>query len=117
MDNLNYKDFRTQPYLLSGKISTRKKKFLFKTRTRMVNVGDNFGKKKELCPVCLVEFNTQRHLTECTVLKQHCPQMSNNTQSKYADIFGCDPGKMKVTIDNLENIMRKRDQLISQTPT
>ena len=80
----------------------------------MVKVGDNFGKKDELCPVCVVELNTQRHLTECTVLKKYCSKMTINSQSKYEDIFGCDTGKMKNMVDNLEIIIRKRDQLISQ---
>ena len=100
MDPFNYTEFKTQPYLLSGNISTRKKKLLFKVRTRMVKVGDNFGKKDELCPVCFLESNTQRHLTECTVLKQKFPQLLTNAQSKYEDIFGCDPEKMKNAIDN-----------------
>ena len=73
--NLNYTQFQTQKYLLSGNISTRSKKLLFKAGTRMLKVGDNFGKKEELCPLCLLEYNTQSHLVECVVIKMHSPDI------------------------------------------
>ena len=75
LDNLSYTDLRTQSYLMSGNISTRKKKLIFKVRTRMVQVGDNFGKKEDLCRICLLELNTQSHLTQCSVLKVKYPEI------------------------------------------
>ena len=110
LDNLSYTDLRTQSYLMSGNISTRKKKLIFKVRTRMVQVGDNFGKKEDLCRICLLELNTQIHLTQCSVLKVKYPEIFSNNHSNYMDIFGTTPDKQKDAIDLFEKCLRKRDQ-------
>ena len=104
-----------KPYLLSRNISTRRKKLIFKVRTRMIKVGDNFGKKEDLCPICFLELNTQPHLTQCSVLKQKFPDIFSNNISNYEDIFGSKTDEMKEAIDLFEKCLRKREQLISQT--
>ena len=113
MIDLTYNNFQTKSYLTSSKISTRRKKLLFRARTRMLPVGDNFGKKEELCPLCCLQRNTQFHLLECVVIKMHCPEiLANNTDSKYEDIFSDDPVKMNNVSKYLESSLRKREQLI-----
>ena len=77
----------------------------------MVQVGDNFGKKEDLCRICLLELNTQSHLTQCSVLKVKYPEIFSNNHSNYMDIFGTTQKyKQKDAIDLFEKCLRKRDQ-------
>ena len=111
MDSLQYESLQTQPYLSSCNISTRQKKLLFKARTRMVWVGDNFGKKEELCSACSAEPNTQQHLTVCATIRNHLQSNNQNKSSNYEDIFGKNPEKMKNAINDFEKCLHMRDQL------
>ena len=51
LKKLKYEKLEMQSYLKSQKISLKKKKILFKARTRMLNVKSNFGDKSS-CPLC-----------------------------------------------------------------
>ena len=53
----------------------------------MIKVGNNFGRKQELCPLYRIELNTQKHLTQCTKIEN---KVNNNSsyQSTYQDMFG-----------------------------
>ena len=53
MINLEYKELKIQKYLTSDKLSKRKQKIIFKWRTRMIEVGNNFGQTKP-CPTCQI---------------------------------------------------------------
>ena len=53
LENLNYTQLKPQKYLLDNTLSKSDKILLFKLRTRMLNVGDNMGRKKDLCPVVI----------------------------------------------------------------
>ena len=44
LKNLKYEKLELQPYLKSNKLNLRKKKILFKARTRMLNVKWNFAR-------------------------------------------------------------------------
>ena len=77
----------------------------------MVWVGDNFGKKEELCPVCALDLNTQRHLTLCRIIQNQLSDTKENKQSNYEDIFGRNPEKMKNAINDFEECLRIRDQI------
>ena len=113
MANLNYTSLNCQSYLLSDKISTSRKRLLFRARSRMIKVGDNMGNKEELCPACNLELNTQKHITECIVIKMQCHKiLANNNDAKYEDIFGDNPEKMNNMAELLEIALRKREQLI-----
>ena len=47
------------------------------------------GNKEELCPACNLELNTQKHITECIIIKIQCHKiLANNNDAKYEDIFG-----------------------------
>ena len=94
LKNLEYTKLEIQKYLTSDKLSTRRKKLMFIARTRMLQVGDNFGNKDELCPLCLLEKNDQPHIIQCLVVQFKCPEVFNDTDSKYEDIFSNEPEKM-----------------------
>ena len=94
-------------------ISSRQKRLIFRVRTRMIKVGDNFGNKNEHCPLCLMEKNNQVHILDCIVVKFQCREVFNDTKSVYTDIFSNDIDKMKSVISLIDIALRKRDQLLS----
>ena len=63
LKNIKYEKLEMQTYLKSQKISLIKKRVLFKARTRMLNVQNNFGKKSQ-CPLCKLNDNDQSHLID-----------------------------------------------------
>ena len=113
LSNLEYQTLGTQKYLLSDIISTRKKKLIFRTRTRMLKVGDNFGKKEELCPLCLIAKNDQKHIIDCLVVKLQCKQISENKDILYSHIFSNDSHKINSIISLIDIALRKREQILN----
>ena len=81
----------------------------------MLKVGDNFGKKNELCPLCLIEKNDQQHLTNCLVIKLQCKQAFENKENLYSDIFSNDTDKMNSIISLIDISLRKREQLLNKS--
>ena len=61
LKNLKYKKLEMQGYHKSQQISLKKKKILFKARTRMLNVKNNFGDKSP-CPLCNMKEDNQSQL-------------------------------------------------------
>ena len=114
LKNLEYTKLEIQKYLTSDQISTRSKKLMFRARTRMLQVGDNFGNKDELCPLCFLEKNDQPHIIQCLVVQFKCPEVFDDTSSKYEDIFSNEPGKMYKIIKLIDVALRKREQILQQ---
>jgi hypothetical protein len=76
-----------QKYLQSQKINLKKKKILFKARTRMLNVKNNFG-DKGLCPLCKLNEDDQSHLLDCIIIKMKCSDiLENKEKCSYKDIY------------------------------
>ena len=109
MKDLEYSDLQLQPYLSSDKINIRLKKLLFKLRTRMTQVGHNFG-KKVVCQVCKLP-NTQddqKHLLlECVKVK-----VENTHEVKYEDLFSDNVEKMSNAVQLFDIVYRKRTELM-----
>ena len=95
MQHLKYYELKLQEYLKNDKISATKKKILFKFRTRMVNVGNNFGNHKE-CPFCKLDEDSQQHMFECFVMKLKNHKIFHTDQT-YENIFN-------ITSKNIINI-------------
>ena len=113
LKNNNYEKFEMQPYLKSNKISLRKKKILFKARTRMLKVKWNFGDKSP-CPVCCLEGDNQEHLLGCIMIKLKCNSIfENKNNCTYADIFSTDIGKQNNVAELLFEAMRTRELLLN----
>ena len=110
MVNLKYYQLEMQEYLKSNKISTTRKKILFKFRTRMINVGQNYGNKK-CCPLCKQHDDTQQHMLDCFMMKLHCQEIYK-TEHSYNDIFNLTRNNL-VNISKLcESIIRTREILM-----
>ena len=114
LKNLKYKKLEMQGYLKSQKISLKKKKILFKARTRMLNVKSNFGDKSQ-CPLCNMKEDNQSHLLDCTIIKLECPDLFENKENcLYEDIFGTNIDKMNNVANLLIQAMRTREKFLKR---
>ena len=116
LSNLSYSKLKPQDYLIKNTLSVSDKKFLFKLRTRMLNIGDNMGRKDDLCPLCYTEKDTQNHLLECPIINLHI-DYSENTELKqvnYEDIFSNNIEKITDACTLMRKIFRMREVLLSQ---
>ena len=72
MKNLTYVKLQTQPYLLSNNFFPETANFLFRARTRMLDVKNNFKNSFDddihLCPICESDEDTQEHLIKCEMM-------------------------------------------------
>ena len=109
MTNILYSSLKLQPYLKDKKIRPDLAKTLFKFRTRMVNVRDNFKKGSPFlsCPLGDNKLDDQQHLLNCVKL-----QPTINSDLNYYDIFSNDIDKMSTTINILKQKFEKREQLL-----
>ena len=83
--NIKYDNFEMKSYLLTNEI-TSLKKIVFRAQTGMLPVGFNFGQKIP-CFACETSDDTDRHRLEFAVLKMACPNLMENTESIFNDIF------------------------------
>ena len=109
MKDLHYSDLSLQPYLVSDKLNTREKKFLYLLTVRMTNVGHNYG-KKTICQTCNMpgtEDDQKHALTECVYT-------TNNNNVNYQDIFSNDIDKMSQAAKHMHDAYRKREILLGR---
>ena len=76
----------------------------------MLPVGFNYGQKIP-CFACEVSDDTDRHLLKCVVLKMSCPDLMENTEYLYEDIFGMDMIKVSKVSKLLKLAIRTKDIL------
>ena len=67
-----YKNLDGMQYFEDHRISAEQAKLLFKFRTRMVNVRNNFRNNYTCssCPLCGIHQDTQEHLFDCIMIKK-----------------------------------------------
>ena len=109
--NLKYKKLKLQNYLASKEINVRRKKLIFKIRTRMIETPENIGKQVP-CKLCNIELDTQSHITECIILKLKCPELLQFEQN-ISEIFN--NGKVndvKYYIGIYEKALRIRQNIL-----
>ena len=112
MDNLNYAKINLQPYFKSN-FYRQEVQNLFKFRTRMAKVKNNFrnGNEDNICPFQSCDnIDDQKHLLTCSAIN-----INTSTEvEEYLDIFSDDPKKARTTIRVLMSTMEKRDKLLNQ---
>ena len=95
MNNLSYDELKMQKYFSTNKLTIRQKNLVFKIRTRMIPVKNNYG-ADVICQICKKPESSddQIHgLFECTSINPIIPE---NIQ--YEDIFGTNWKKtLKIT--------------------
>ena len=75
-----------QTYLKCKELTIKQKKVIFKARTGMLPVGFNFG-GKNLCSLCELSDDTEKHLIECVVLKMNCSDLMEISDTAYSDVY------------------------------
>ena len=95
--NIVYKKLNLQTYLGSdSSLSIKEKSLIFAARARMLDVKANFktGKTDLNCRLCLIEEETQRHLLNCSELKDSS-LVTGSTVPEYDDLFSTECEKVE----------------------
>ena len=99
-----------QPYLTCKELTTTQKKLIFNARTGMLPVEFIFG-NQVVYFACRISNDTDRHLLECIILKMTCPDIMENSESVYNDVFSSDMTKVKIVANLLKSALRVREIL------
>ena len=115
MKNIVYKKFKIASYLTDSKFNIDDKILLFSLRTRMVDVKCNFknGIADISCSFCdQNEPQTQQHLMVCPEIFKNCPEMANNHDVDYSDLFKDTDRQLKCVrlFRKILNTMQKMNQ-------
>ena len=78
----------------------------------MLPVGANYGKDIK-CFACQISRDTSEHLLECVVVKMKCPEIMENTDSVFEDIFSSNMEKVLKIAKLLRSSIRIREILKS----
>ena len=107
-ENLLYGNLDMRKYLKSKHLTTNQKKMIFKFRTRMINVKENFRSsyKNLNCRFnCFNQIENQEHLLVCSQLPQEISTIDFN------QLFTNNPNVSEVA-KKLEQNLKVRDKLI-----
>ena len=113
LSGLSYEELMMQPYLCDGNFHSGDARILFRFRTRMVRVGNNYramysgqSDAVSVCPLCQGSEDTQEHLLEC-------PNLGNDGISvRYSNIFSMNTTEVKETFEILKRSLNRREDLI-----
>ena len=116
--NNKYSELKIQDYLNSSEVSRNVKKFIFKLRSKMIDVSANFG-KKEVCPICKTDENNQLHLLDCEGLDLDLDISGQITDKNtmYNNIYEEDSDVVIEVSRLLYKAYQKRDIILDQTRT
>ena len=115
--NTLYHDNLKQPqsYIMTNKLNNSQVSLLSNLRTQYVRgIKDNFhGQNYQQleCDLCNVEIDTQNHILECHVLKQHIKW--NHEDIQYNHIYGTLQQQIKVTI-LLSSLLEVQDRFLEE---
>ena len=108
------KELKHSDYVTDIRFSVSQVKLMFKLRTRMFPVKENFKNKfkdKDMnCDICKIELCTQSHLLKCEILKKFVPSLID-TNIIYEDIFD-DTDKQYKFIKLYSEVNEKREILL-----
>jgi hypothetical protein len=109
--HIQYDQLIMQKYLLPLSMPTQLAKFLFLSRTRMLQVGANFkgSNPNPVCPLCKSSYDSQNHLLVCPILIKNneiCKEIPN-----YDDLFCQNLTKMSQIAKILSEKYKKRTKM------
>ena len=108
--NIKYEELKMQTYLKCKELTIKQKKVIFKARTGMLPVGFNFG-GKNLCSLCELSDDTEKHLLDCVVIKMNCPDLMENIDTVYNDVYSSSIDKVSKIAKLLSSALRAREIL------
>ena len=105
-----YTDMQSIKYFYDPRMTSERAKILFKFRTQMFGVRNNFRNKYSctLCPLCGRVEDSQQHLFECNIIQNY-----HVITTKYEDIFSNNEDIILEVARELEEIVRIREKLCS----
>ena len=108
-NNLGYGSLKMRGYLKTRDINKSQAILLFKIRTRMLNLKNNFknGNNDLSCKVCFQGVDSQDHMMmECLRLGELI------NLKEYLSIFGEDEEQMAAVIKKVEKLQMKREEIL-----
>ena len=115
MNNLEYKEFKIQNYFVDDRVESWMAKDIYKFRTRMADVNENFKnsfKYESLCPICKISKDDQSHLMVCHKLREFNPSL--DVDKNYKDIFNDDCLKLYESARILIKALETRKKIIDK---
>ena len=97
--NIVHNKLEIQSYLKSCEFTTAEKELLLGLRSRMTSSMANFRTMygNIICNLCDKEEQTDAHLLDCSAIIKNCPELANNCDAEYQDIFGTTEEQLKIT--------------------
>ena len=106
---------RTQKYMTTNKLNNKEVSLLFNLRCQSINgIKDNFHqmfKGNLKCDLCAIYVDSQEHLLQCQVLRQHINW--NHEEIKYDHIYGSLQQQIEVT-KLIHSLLEVRDRLLEE---
>ena len=108
MGNLEYDDFEAQPYLKDEDITTEMAHNIFKFRTKMLNIKENFKGTEETteCPLCKKHLDSQSEIEKCEELSRYIKNV-DECKKLYKDSSNVDAAKI------LANVIEHRESYLN----
>ena len=108
-EELQYGQLSMRPYMKANRLNAQQGINLFKIRTRMLDVKNNYknGNLDLRCPCCFLEIDTQEHmLTQCVNIS------TKITKREYVSIFGNDEDPIINICDKIDKIINERKLIL-----
>ena len=106
-----YSDLKGMEYMKDPRFTTEDVNTLFRFRTRMFNVKNNFRNQYRstnlLCPLCETCDDSQEHLFECSKIRDDI-STDQPTNISYSDLFTNDCNRLLQVSQLLKEITQKR---------
>ena len=112
--NIEYDQLEKQPYITDASFSSEEKQILFKLRTRMVEVKENFKSRHSdtICSLCFDHVESQKYLLDCPVLINNCSDLYNDSFVKYEDLFSSEIEKQLKATKLFDAVLETRNKLL-----
>ena len=83
MYNVIYNDLKLQNYLKCDELTVEESKIILTWRLRMARFGKNYGESLKLCPLCILQNDSQeKGYKECLEINKYL-----DTKCSYEDLF------------------------------
>ena len=104
-----------QSYLSDKNFTTNQKQLLFKLRTNMIDVKDNFKGQylDNECRFGCKEVESQIHLLNCIEIMRVCPLLSDDLSVEYDDIYG-NVNKQLNCVKLFDEVLKVRKKLMTK---